>query len=96
MQALQFVDSLWLQTCFRSWKCHTTVNLNTVNLTIFIAFSGIIDDISCSLGYGNYPAGYPNANSGYGYGGQASTPGSTPVTTQPATVTGLIYSFSIS
>jgi len=38
-------------------------------------------------GYGNYPEGYPSTNSGYGYGGQASTPGLTPVAIQPATVT---------
>jgi hypothetical protein len=63
-------------------------------LTFFIPFSGIIDNISCSLGYGNYPAGYPSEHSGYGYGGQASTPGSipgypTPIAAQPAPVTGL-------
>ena len=50
--------------------------------------------MSCSLGYGNYPAGYPSEHSGYGYGGQASTPGSipgfpTPTAVQPAPVTGL-------
>merc|ERR550534_3475081 len=43
-------------------------------------------------GYGNYPAGYPSEHSGYGYGGQASTPGSIPgfptsVAAQPAPVT---------
>jgi len=40
-------------------------------------------------GYGNYPAGYPSEHSGYGYGGQASTPGSIPgfPTPQPAPVT---------
>ena len=73
-------------------KWHTTtVNLNTVNLTICIAFSDLIDDISCILGYGNYPEGYPSTNSGYGYGGQASIPGLTPVAIQPAAVTGLEF-----
>merc|ERR550534_503310 len=43
-------------------------------------------------GYGNYSAGYPSEHSGYGYGGQASTPGSIPgfptsVAAQPAPVT---------
>ena len=76
-----------------SRKWHTTVNLNnTVNLTICTAFSGIIHDISCILGYGNYPEGYPSGYSGYGYGGQASTtPVSTPVATQPAPITGLEF-----
>jgi hypothetical protein len=62
-------------------------------LTNFIAFSGIIDDISCLLGYGNYPEGFPSGHSGYGYGGQASiNPVSTPVATQPATpITGLEF-----
>ena len=55
-------------------------------MTIFTAFSGIIHDISCILGYGNYPEGYPSGYSGYGYGGQA--PVSTPVATQPAPITG--------
>ena len=88
IQTLHLVDSL-LQTCFVSKIWHTTVNLNTVNLTIFTAFSGIIHDISCILGYGNYPEGYPSGYSGYGYGGQASTtPVSTPVATQPAPITG--------
>ena len=61
-------------------------------MTIFTAFSGIIHDISCILGYGNYPEGYPSGYSGYGYGGQASTtPVSTPVATQPAPITGLEF-----
>ena len=90
IQTLESFDSL-LQTCFVVKMSYNNSQSQYGKFDhFFLAFSGIIDNISCSLGYGNYQAGYPSEHSGYGYGGQASTPGSIPgfPTPQPAPVTG--------